>query len=97
MAVLKYKDSNGQFVELTSLAGPQGPQGPKGDKGDKGDSGGIQDVYESATKGYISVKEANGNVKNVPVGDPNALLTTGGTMTGAINFANKAPFPPSSQ
>ena len=27
MAVLKYKDSNGQFVELTSIAGPQGPKG----------------------------------------------------------------------
>lgn len=39
MAVLKYKDSNGQFVELTSLVGPQGPKGDKGDKGDKGNTG----------------------------------------------------------
>lgn len=114
MAVLKYKDSNGQFVELTSLIGPQGPKGDKGDKGDKGntgstgpqgpqgiqgiqgvqgpkgdkgDSGGIQDVRASTTKGYITIVQADGTPKEVAVGDANALLKSGGTMSGQLNMS----------
>ena len=78
--------TDGRIADFIVKNGTQGP------KGDKGDPGGILDVYESSTKGYISVKEANGNIKNVPVGDPNALLTTGGTMTGTLTIDNNLSF-----
>lgn len=80
MAVLKYKNADGSYVAIPALQGPKGDKGDKGDKGNTGPAGGILDVYESSTKGYIVVKNADGSTKNVPVGDPNALLTTGGTM-----------------
>ena len=67
--------TNGTTATFTVKNGTQGP------KGDKGDTGGIQDVAASSTKGYIVVTNADGTTKNVPVGDPNALLTTGGTMS----------------
>lgn len=70
--------TNGTTATFTVKNGAQGEQGPKGD------TGGIQDVSESSTKGYIVVTNADGTTKNVPVGDPNALLTTGGTMTGQL-------------
>ena len=121
MATLKYRDSNGNFIAIPSVAGPAGvgiqsitqtasssasggsnvwtatmtngttatftvKNGTQGPKGDKGDTGGIQDVAESSTKGYIVVTKADGTTKNVPVGDPNAFLTTGGTVTGNSTF-----------
>ena len=73
--------TNGTTSTFTVKNGAQGP------KGDKGDTGGIQDVAASSTKGYIVVTNADGTTKNVPVGDPNALLTTGGTMTGNITMS----------
>lgn len=74
--------TNGTTATFTVKNGAQGAQGPKGD------TGGIQDVSESSTKGYIVVTKADGTTKNVPVGDPNALLTTGGTMTGMLTIDN---------
>lgn len=72
--------TNGTTATFTVKNGTQGP------KGDKGDTGGVQDVAESSTKGYIVVTKADGTTKNVPVGDPNAFLTTGGTVTGNSTF-----------
>ena len=86
MATLKYRNSDGTYIAIPALQGPKGDKGDKGDKGNTGPAGGILDVYESSTKGYITVKKADSTTKNVPVGDPNALLTTGGAMTGAIQF-----------
>lgn len=70
--------SNGVKSTFTVKNGSQGPQGPTGP------AGGILDVAESATKGYITVTKADNSTKQVPVGDPNALLTSGGTLTGQI-------------
>lgn len=81
MATLKYRNSDGTYIAIPALQGPKGDKGDKGDKGNTGPAGGILDVYASSTKGYITVKNADGSTKNVPVGDPNALLTTGGTMS----------------
>lgn len=48
MSVLKFKNSQGQWQEITTIQGPPGsqgiqgetgPQGPKGDKGDRGEQG----------------------------------------------------------
>lgn len=39
---MKYKDSQGQYQEITGLRGSQGPrgdQGPRGETGPKGDPG----------------------------------------------------------
>ena len=47
---------------------------------------GVFSVTESATKGYITVKNNDGTISEVPVGDPNALIKTGDTMTGALNM-----------
>lgn len=93
MAVLKYKDSNGQFVEVVGIMGPQGPKGDKGNKGDKGDAGGIQDVKASTNEGYITVVQANGTSKEIQVGTSGDFLPlTGGTVTGATTIAGTKIF-----
>ena len=50
MAVLKYKDDSGYFIEIMGLSGPRGERGEKGDKGDKGDTGdGVVNIVEDNT------------------------------------------------
>ena len=39
MAVLKIKNSNGEWEEISTIQGPQGVQGPAGPQGPKGDTG----------------------------------------------------------
>lgn len=73
--------SNGVKSTLTVKNGTIGPQGPTGP------AGGIRDVAASATKGYITVTKADNTTKEIQVGDPNALLKSGGTMTGVLTIA----------
>lgn len=86
MATLKYRNSNGTYIAIPALQGPKGDKGDKGDKGNTGPAGGILDVYESGTKGYITVKKADNTTKNIAVGDPNALIKTGDKMSGALTI-----------
>ena len=66
--------SNGITSTFTVKNGTVGPQGPAGP------AGGILDVAASSTKGYITVTKADNTTKEIQVGDPNALLKSGGTM-----------------
>ena len=88
MATLNFRDpKTGKWTSMYALQGPQGEKGEKGPKGDKGDTGGIQDVAQSANKGYITVTKADGTKKEVVVGAADDFLSlNGGNVTGNTAF-----------
>lgn len=80
-------------AQLAALKGPKGDTGPKGDPGETGPAGpqGIQgpkgDKGDPGTCAVTSVNNKTGAVE-LSASDVGALPTTGGNMTGAINFVD---------
>lgn len=89
MAILKIKNSTGEWAPIYAFQGPKGETGATGPKGDTGAAGGVQDVAASSTSGYITVTKSDGTTKDVKVGASGSFLsTTGGTLTGAVTSSS---------
>lgn len=85
MAVLKYKDENGKFVEIVGLVGPRGQKGEKGDKGDT--ASGIKDIIATAL-GKLTILQADNSQHDVELITSNSFF---GTFLSS-GWSDVAPF-----
>lgn len=85
MAVLKYKDENGKFVEIVGLVGPKGQKGDKGDKGDT--ASGIKEIIAS-TLGKLTILQADNSQQEVKLITSSSFF---GTFLNS-NWSAEAPF-----
>ena len=108
MAVLKIKNSNGDWEEISTIQGPKGDTGPQGPKGDPGTPADLSNYYtKTETDAQISseMNSLNGDINSLDnrlsrlssyVDEDSDLNTTATTVTGAINEV-KAGLPTNQQ